>query len=279
MKDPNWHAAYLRLHRLAALKRLETPCVYHIGRDELYEIDDSALSFLTRCDGSSKGSELTSDEQFVEFCLTEELLEALPQPDPVSIPVAVAPVPSLRYLELQLTHRCNLRCRHCYLGPARSVDLPLESALRITEQFSFHGGLRLLISGGEPLLYPYLKEFISATGDLHIRRILITNGTLITENNAAWLEVEEVQFSVDGWKQGHEMIRGPGSFELTLRGIDAVHSAGIPISIATMIHRGSLDEFRTITSIHGGNRCDRMGCGCARHERIIEAESGFIYSL
>jgi radical SAM protein with 4Fe4S-binding SPASM domain len=42
------------------------------------------------------------------------------------------------------------------------------------------------------------------------------------------------------------MIRGPGSFELTLRGIDAVHSAGIPISIATMIHRGNLDEFEQL---------------------------------
>jgi MoaA/NifB/PqqE/SkfB family radical SAM enzyme len=34
-------------------------------------------------------------------------------------------VPSLRYLELQVTWRCNLACAHCYLGPARGVDLPV----------------------------------------------------------------------------------------------------------------------------------------------------------
>jgi radical SAM protein with 4Fe4S-binding SPASM domain len=243
LKNLNWQAAYLSVHPLAVLKNLEQCYVYHIGRDELYEIDDSALSFLTRCDGSLKGIELTSDAQFVEFCLDEGLLETHLQPKHIPIPVGNAPIPSLRYLELQLTHRCNLRCRHCYLGPAKNDDLPLEDALRITREFSIHGGLRLLISGGEPLLHPQLEEFIAATGNLQIRRILITNGTLITDKNAPQLKVEEVQFSLDGWHHGHEMLRGAGSFELTMRGIQAVRRAGIPLSIATMIHRGNVNEF------------------------------------
>ncbi len=246
MNNPTWQAGYLRLHRLAALKRLETPYVYHVGRDDLYEIDESALAFLSRCDGSARGAELASDAQFVEFCLAEELLEALPQADHVSIPVAVAPVPSLRYLELQLTRRCNLRCRHCYLGPARSVDLPLPDALGIAGQFSSHGGLRLLISGGEPLLYPHLAEFLAATRSLPVRRVLISNGTLLTAENAGSLAVDEVQISLDGWQYGHELIRGPGSFALTLRGIDAARRAGLPVSIATMVHRGNFDEFERL---------------------------------
>jgi radical SAM protein with 4Fe4S-binding SPASM domain len=246
LNNPNWQAAYLSVHPLVALKNLEQSYVYHIGRDELYEIDHSALSFLTRCDGTLKGIELTSDAQFVEFCLDEGLLETHIQPRHISISVDNAPIPSLRYLELQLTHRCNLHCRHCYLGPAKNDDLLLEDALRITRDFSRHGGLRLLISGGEPLLYPHLEEFIAATGNLQIRRILITNGTLITDKNASELKVEEVQFSLDGWHQGHEMLRGAGSFGLTMRGIQAVRKAGIPISIATMIHRGNVNEFEQI---------------------------------
>jgi radical SAM protein with 4Fe4S-binding SPASM domain len=246
VKEPNWPTTYLSLHPLAALKILEHPYVYHVGRDELYEIDNSALSFLCRCDGSLKGIELTSDAQFVEFCLDEGLLESLPQPNPISIPIGNAPIPSLRYLELQLTNRCNLRCRHCYLGPARSDDLPLHDALNSVREFSIHGGLRLLISGGEPLLYPHLEEFIAATGNLQIRRVLITNGTLITEKNVSGLDVEEIQFSLDGWRSGHEVLRGPGSFEHTMRGIQTVCEAGIPISIATMIHRGNISEFKQL---------------------------------
>lgn len=56
--------------------------VYHSGKDELYEIDNSAKEFFTRCDGTSTGRELTSDSEFVRYCLEEGLLELLPHPDP-----------------------------------------------------------------------------------------------------------------------------------------------------------------------------------------------------
>ena len=190
--------------------------------------------------------ELTDDAQFVEFCLEEGLLEQFSQPDRIAVSIGQAPIPSLRYLELQLTNRCNLKCRHCYLGPAQADDLPLQEALKIAREFSLHGGLRLLISGGEPLLYSYLEEFIASTHNLPIRRILITNGTLITAQNISALNVEEVQFSLDGWQHGHEMLRGPGSFALTMRGIEAVRNADIAISIATMVHRGNIDEFERL---------------------------------
>ncbi len=242
----SWRDAYLRLHPQVALKRLEHLYLYDIGRDDLYELSDSAEPFLLGCDGSSKGSKLTADAEFVEYCLKEGLIEALFQPDPVLVAAGNAPEPSLRYLELQLLHRCNLKCRHCYLGPPRPDELSLGDALKITHEFSAYGGLRLLISGGEPLLYPHLKAFITKTAGLPIRRVLLTNGTLISRKNVDWLQVEEIQFSLDGWRQGHDLVRGKGNFDRTIRGIRAAKDAGIPISIATMAHQGNLDEFEEL---------------------------------
>jgi radical SAM protein with 4Fe4S-binding SPASM domain len=152
-------------------------------------------------------------------------------------------MPSLRYLELQLTHRCNLRCRHCYLGPPRPEELALADALAITREFAACGGLRLLISGGEPLLYPALQEFIEETKGLQLRRVLLTNGTLLTAATTRWLQIEEVQVSLDGWRHGHERLRGRGSFDRTLRGLTALREAGIPLSIASMAHRDNIGEF------------------------------------
>ena len=243
MTDISWREAYLRLHAQVALKRLERLYLYHIVRDDLYELSESAEPFLLRCDGSSKGSELTSDAEFVAYCTKQGLIETLPQRDPVGVSIGKAPEPSLRYLELQLLHQCNLKCRHCYLGPPRLDELSFEDALNIVREFAAHGGLRLLISGGEPLLYPHLKTFIERTAGLPIRRVLLTNGTLISKENVGWLQVEEIQFSLDGWRQGHDLLRGKGNFDRTLRGIRAAGAAGLPISIATMIHRGNLDEF------------------------------------
>jgi radical SAM protein with 4Fe4S-binding SPASM domain len=244
-----WRSAYLRLHPHAALKRLEKPCVYHIGRDELYEIDDLAQDFLTHCDGMHTGRDLTADAAFVEYCLSEGLLEALDNPDPVRVLVNEPVSPSLRYLELQLLHQCNLTCLHCYLGPLQRDYLPLADALRIVGEFSSMGGLRLLISGGEPLLYRDLKVFLARTEDLRLRRVLLSNGTLINPRNIDSLKVEEVQFSLDGWAEGHDMIRGAGAFERSMRGMRTVRGAGIAISVATMIHRGNLDQFERMRDL------------------------------
>jgi radical SAM protein with 4Fe4S-binding SPASM domain len=125
--------------------------------------------------------------------------------------------------------------------------LALADALKITREFSDHGGLRLLLSGGEPLLYPELNDFLSETQDWGIRRILLTNGTLITPRTVSGLQVDEIQVSLDGWRRGHEQLRGPGTFDQVLRGIQAIREAGLPLSIATMIHRGNVNEFEELS--------------------------------
>jgi len=246
MNNKNWQTSYLCLHSKSALKNLKQPFVYHMGRDELYEIDERARDFLLRCTGESLGKELTTDADFVEYCLDEGILERHEQPAPTPVTVDYGLTPSLRYLELHLLHKCNLNCRHCYLGPLEPIEMPIDHAVDITRQFSDSGGLRLLISGGEPLLYKDLKTYIEQTQTLKIRRVLFTNGTLINSRNIAWLDVDEIQFSLDGWKEGHEQLRGRGTFEPTLQGIRMASDSGIPISISTMIHRYNLNEFDRI---------------------------------
>ncbi|MGD2028399.1 MAG: radical SAM protein [Desulfobacterales bacterium] len=243
MSKENWQESYLRLHPKSALKNLERPFVYHMGRDELYEIDERAQDFLLRCNGRSLGKKLTTDDDFVEYCFEEGILEGHPQPIPTTVTVDDGLNPSLRYLELHLLHRCNLKCRHCYLGSSQAIEMPTEDAVDITRQFSDNGGLRLLISGGEPLLYKGLKTYLEQIQALKIRRVLFTNGTLLNSGNVPWLNVDEIQFSLDGWEKGHEHLRGRGTFESTLQGIHLVKEAGIPVSISTMIHRYNLNEF------------------------------------
>jgi radical SAM protein with 4Fe4S-binding SPASM domain len=243
MSCPDWHKSYLRLHPKAALKNLERPFVYHIAGDELYEIDEKAVGFFLRCDGAARGEDLTSENEFVEYCLEEGLLEALPSPSPVPVTVNEKVEPSLRYLELQVTQRCNLRCAHCYLGTPGTRDLPVADAVSIAREFAGMGGLRLLISGGEPMLYNDLESFIKMTKGVPVRRVLFSNGTLIDSNVMSWLDVDEIQFSLDGWEKGHEAMRGKGAFEKTMTGIQAAVQAGVAISFSTMIHLENLDEF------------------------------------
>jgi len=51
------------------LKRLETPTVYHIKKDELYELDDESFEFLSKC-MSKRGCDSDAKE-FIDYCLRE----------------------------------------------------------------------------------------------------------------------------------------------------------------------------------------------------------------
>ncbi len=158
-------------------------------------------------------------------------------------PLHPSPRPSLRYLEVLLTDRCNLRCRHCYLGEAGSTDLSLSLLDRTLAEFAGLQGLRLLLSGGEPLLHPRFWEINQRLPRLPLRAVLLTNGTLVTPEAARRLAVREAQVSLDGMREGHDLLRGRGTFDLAVAGVRRLAEAGVAVSIATMIHRGNLEEF------------------------------------
>jgi radical SAM protein with 4Fe4S-binding SPASM domain len=231
------------------LKRLEEPCLYDIENDELYELGEEAYQFLLKCSQGERVSVKKEDEEFIQYCLSEHLIVLSEIPVKRNGILYSSPIPSLRYLEFQITDRCNLRCRHCYIGEGLHQDLPLEKILRVLKEFEEIQGLRLLLSGGEPLLHPHFWEINEILREYPFRSVLLSNGTLINKATAEKLHVHEVQISLDGMKEGHESIRGEGTFEKTLQTIDHLLEANIQVSVATMIHRKNLKEFDKLESL------------------------------
>jgi radical SAM protein with 4Fe4S-binding SPASM domain len=232
-----------------SLKRLEKPYLYDIENDELYELGEEAYQFLLKCSQGERVSVKKEDEEFIEYCLSENLVvlsetplrtDGVPHPSPIS---------SLRYLEFQITDRCNLRCRHCYIGDGLQQDLPLEKIYKVLKEFEEIQGLRLLLSGGEPLLHPHFWKINEILREYPFRSILLSNGTLITKETSKKLRVHEVQISLDGMKEGHESIRGEETFEKTLQAIGNLQEVNIRVSVATMIHRRNLKEFDKLASL------------------------------
>jgi sulfatase maturation enzyme AslB (radical SAM superfamily) len=224
----------------AVLKRLEMPSVYLVRTDELYELDEDGFDFLRRCaspDGCSSG-----DEGFIRYCLKEGILttDAVSAGRPV---LAGSLIPSLRYLELQITDKCNLRCRHCYIGEGRGDELPVEQVRNALSEFEEMQGLRVLITGGEPLLHSGFGEINRMLPDFFVRKVLFTNGFLVNRHILEGLNVDEIQVSIDGLQPAHDALRGSGSFTRAMSAVEASAEAGLEVSVSTMVHAGDLDDF------------------------------------
>ena len=126
---------------------------------------------------------------------------------------------------------------------------PLIEFKRFLAEFEAMQGLRLLLSGGEPLLHADFWRMNEILRDYDFRSVLLSNGVLISKELAKRLRVHEVQISLDGMKAGHELIRGEGTFEKALQAIDHLQEFHIRVSIATMIHRGNVKEFEAMDTL------------------------------
>ncbi len=64
----------LRLAPGVVPRGLETPWLYHSGRDELYELSPDAFDFIERVGRGEEPPVAEEDRLFVESCLAEGLL-------------------------------------------------------------------------------------------------------------------------------------------------------------------------------------------------------------
>jgi radical SAM protein with 4Fe4S-binding SPASM domain len=241
----------VRLTPQCSLKLIEEPAVYSRDTDELYFVSGEAVPFLEAC---AAGTAMPPDDEsraFVDYCLAEGILEHCPASSPRTIDLRQSPVPSLRYLLMHVTDSCNLACEHCFQGDPTGMveELDIETIGGIIDEFESMQGLRLMVSGGEPMLHPDFWSINSMVAGRDIRSILLTNGTLIDEMAAARLAFNEIQVSIDGIGVSHDKLRGPGTFDQAVAAVRELGAAGKQVSLATMIHAGNIDDFEQLEEL------------------------------
>ena len=88
-----------------------------------------------------------------------------------------------------ITDHCNLKCPTCFAesSPALATVAPLDAVLAsIDTRLSRENGRIdvLMLSGGEPTLYPWLAELLDAVAERPVVRVLVnTNGLRIAQDD------------------------------------------------------------------------------------------------
>lgn len=130
-------------------------------------------------------------------------------------------------LNIELTEKCNLRCIMCYRNygiKVREGTLSLDDIKLLVKQFSDMHIPSLWLSGGEPLLHPYIQEILRAFGSVKpVDYWMVTNGLLLSDEMAAtiidsgltWLSVSIDASAADTYKR----IRG-GDYQKLIQNIE-----------------------------------------------------------
>ncbi len=155
-----------------------------------------------------------------------------------------------RSVDIELTARCNLRCTYCYFfnNPAVEYrDLPTAEWLRFFEECGRLGVMSLTLAGGEPFTRRDLRELLSGIVRNCMRYSLLSNGALIDDDIAAFIQgtgrCDYVQISVDGaTPEAHDVFRGRGAFAGAVRGIRTLQRNGVNVAVRLTIHRHNVDS-------------------------------------
>ena len=155
-----------------------------------------------------------------------------------------------RSVDLEITARCNLRCRYCYFfdNPAVAYqDLPGSEWLAFFDELGSLAVMEVTLAGGEPFVRKDLPELLQGIVRNRMRFAILSNGGLIDEDIAAFVastgRCNYVQVSLDGSRpETHDACRGKGSFEAAVRGIRTLQRHGVNVAVRVTIHRHNVHD-------------------------------------
>ena len=148
-------------------------------------------------------------------------------------------------VSIEVTRRCPLDCLHCYNNlaiadqEARSRELNKEEHFRLLDDLADLGCLWLLYTGGEIFARKDFLEIYTYAKQKGFLITLFTNGTLITERVADYLQrwpPFAIEITLYGrTKETYEALTGiEGSYERCLRGVVLLRDRGLPLKLKTV---------------------------------------------
>jgi radical SAM protein with 4Fe4S-binding SPASM domain len=148
----------------------------------------------------------------------------------------------------EVTHRCNLRCRHCYIATeSRRKELSSREIESVFDQLADTGAFHVTLTGGEPLTR---RDIIAQLE--HARRIglfvrLFTNATLMTPQIADKLEdlqLLSVEISLHSLKRERFdwFTQVAGSYDKVMKAINLLKERRIKMALKITVTKANLDE-------------------------------------
>ena len=157
---------------------------------------------------------------------------------------------------LELLPICNMNCDMCYVRLSREEVQALgglhtaDEWIAVGQQMKEAGVLFLLLTGGEPLLFPDFKRLYTELRGMGFIITINTNGTLVDEEWADFFgrnKPRRVNITLYGANEEEysRLCHYPAGFEKTVRGIRLLRQAGVDVKIScsvTKVNQYSLKQ-------------------------------------
>jgi radical SAM protein with 4Fe4S-binding SPASM domain len=178
-----------------------------------------------------------------------------------------------------LTYRCNLKGRHCYIVRQDRPELNLAEIKDILNQLAEAGTLFLSLSGGEMFMRDDSFAIAEYARNLNFAVRLLTNGTLIDDaaiRRIKDLSPKQVTISIYSAKPSlHDEITGvPGSFNQAVRTAGRLVEKDIKVQFSCLLMKINSGEYSSVRRLS-----EKVGCGFQADPHVTPRIDGNISPL
>lgn len=151
-----------------------------------------------------------------------------------------------------ITHKCNLRCKHCYHTfdeYSRDQDLTIFEIKELFQILRELGVFKVTLSGGEPLLREDLEEILCFADECNFVCEIYSNATLLNREILQMLKchnVSKLSFSCYGFEKSSAEITGCKDFFAKLeQAITLCKEENMPFELKYPVTKENISEIQT----------------------------------
>lgn len=140
------------------------------------------------------------------------------------------------YATLEVTQRCNARCKHCYNGYERTTCEPsLDVIKKRIDNLKQLGIQYIEVTGGEPLIRKDILEITKYILSNGLKYCIATNGSYVKNNLEVLRNAESVSISLDGDEEYHNKIRGISIYDDVISSLNILNKNSIRTLISMTV--------------------------------------------
>ncbi|MDI9624089.1 MAG: radical SAM protein [Methanothermobacter sp.] len=142
-----------------------------------------------------------------------------------------------------ITHRCNMNCKHCYetAGTPQKNELDKNEVIEAIDILADNGVTSLAFSGGEPSIHPNILDYISHARERGLYVAMATNGYILADEGRCQKFVDAglqfVQVSIDSLNPNvHDTFRGvKGSWKRACKAVKNFSAHDVFVEVAMTV--------------------------------------------
>jgi radical SAM protein with 4Fe4S-binding SPASM domain len=177
-------------------------------------------------------------------------------------------------VSLELTHRCDFACRHCYIPDHGTTDGLASARIRtLLDELAAAGTLFLTLTGGEPLLRRDWREIARAARERAFALRILTNGGRIDDQAADDIAALQAAVEVSVYSMDPlvfaAITRRDGSLWAVRRGVELLRQRGVPVLLKVPVMAANASGVAAVFAY-----AESIGAECRANPHIVHDKAG-----